>query len=63
MSTRWKGNFIYFSIELYVGIFSVLDAWVKSMKKRQQQGDVSKIEEMDMMSIKGRWGNGSTTRT
>jgi hypothetical protein len=63
MSTRWKGNFIYFSIELYVGICSVLDAWVKSMKKRQQQGDVSKIEEMDMMSIKGRWGNGSTTRT
>jgi hypothetical protein len=63
MSTRSKGNFINFSIELYVGICSVLDARVKSMKKRQQQGDVDKIEEMDMMSIKGRWGNGSTTCT
>jgi hypothetical protein len=35
----------------------------KSMKKSQQQGDDDKIEEMDMVSIKRRWGNGSTTRT
>jgi hypothetical protein len=28
MSTRWKGNFINFSIELYFGICSVLDAGV-----------------------------------
>jgi hypothetical protein len=35
----------------------------KSMKKRQQQGDDDKIEEMDMVSMKRRWGNGSTTRT
>jgi hypothetical protein len=35
----------------------------KSMKKSQQQGDDEKIEEMDMVSIKRRWGNGSTTRT
>jgi hypothetical protein len=33
------------------------------MKKRQQQGDDDKIEEMNMMSIKRRWSNGSTTRT
>jgi hypothetical protein len=33
------------------------------MKKRQQQGYDDKIEEMDMVSMKGRWGNGSTTRT
>jgi hypothetical protein len=35
----------------------------KSMKKGQQQGDDDKIEEMDMVSIKRRWGNGSTTCT
>jgi hypothetical protein len=35
----------------------------KSTKKRQRQGDDDKIEEMDMVSIKWRWGNGSTTRT
>jgi hypothetical protein len=38
-------------------------AWrSKSTKKRQQQGDDDKMEEMDMVSIKRRWGNGSTTR-
>jgi hypothetical protein len=35
----------------------------KSTKKRHQQGDDDKIEEMDMVSIKRRLGNGSTTRT
>jgi hypothetical protein len=35
----------------------------ESTKKRQQQGDDDKIEEMDMVSIKIRWVNGSTTRT
>jgi hypothetical protein len=35
----------------------------KSTKKSQQQGDDDKIEEMDMVSIKRRWGNGSTKRT
>jgi hypothetical protein len=35
----------------------------KSMKKRQQQGDDDKIEEMDTMIINRRWGNGPTTRT
>jgi hypothetical protein len=42
MSTRWKGNFTNFSIELYFGICSVLDAGVnprirvsnKAMKTR-----------------------------
>jgi hypothetical protein len=33
------------------------------MKNSQQQGDDDKIEQMDMVSIKRRWGNGSTTRT
>jgi hypothetical protein len=35
----------------------------KSTKKRQQQGDDDKMEEMDMVSIKRRWGNSSITRT
>jgi hypothetical protein len=35
----------------------------KSTKKRQQQGDDDKIEEMDTMIINRRWSNGSTTRT
>jgi hypothetical protein len=35
----------------------------KSMKKRQQQSDDDKIEEMDTMIINKRWGNGSRTRT
>jgi hypothetical protein len=35
----------------------------KSMKKSQQQGDRDNIEERDMVSIKRRWGNGSTTLT
>jgi hypothetical protein len=35
----------------------------KSTKKRQQQGDDDKIEEMDTMITIRRWGNGSTTRT
>jgi hypothetical protein len=35
----------------------------KSRKKKQQQSDDDKMEEMDMVSIKRRWGNGSTTRT
>jgi hypothetical protein len=33
------------------------------MKKKKQQGDDDKIEEIDMVSIKRRWGNGSTTCT
>jgi hypothetical protein len=35
----------------------------KSTKKSQQQGDDDKMEEMDKVSIKRRWGNDSTTRT
>jgi hypothetical protein len=35
----------------------------KSTKKRHQQRDDDKIEEMDMVSIKRRCGNDSTTRT
>jgi hypothetical protein len=35
----------------------------KSMKKRQKQGDDDKIEEMGTVTIKRRWGNGSTTLT
>jgi hypothetical protein len=33
MSTRWKGNFINFAIELYFGICSVLDAGVNPRRR------------------------------
>jgi hypothetical protein len=33
MSTRWKGNFIIFSIELYFGICSVLYAGVNPQRR------------------------------
>jgi hypothetical protein len=33
MSTRWKGNFINFSIELYFGICSVLGAGVNPWRR------------------------------
>jgi hypothetical protein len=33
MSTRWKGNFTNFSIELYFGICSVLDAGVNPQRR------------------------------
>jgi hypothetical protein len=33
MSTRWKGNFIKFSIELYFGICSVLNAGVNPRRR------------------------------
>jgi hypothetical protein len=33
MSTRWKGNFINFLIELYFGICSVLDAGVNPRRR------------------------------
>jgi hypothetical protein len=36
---------------------------VKSTKKIQQKGDDDKMEEMDMVSIKRRWRNSSTTHT
>jgi hypothetical protein len=36
MTTRWKGNFINFSIELYFDIFSVMDRG-KSIKKDSKE--------------------------
>ena len=35
----------------------------KSTDKRQQQDDDNKIEEMEMMTMKRRFGNGFTKRT
>jgi hypothetical protein len=51
MTTRWKGNFINFSIELYFDICSVLDR-EESIKKRQQGDDENKKEEMVMTTLK-----------
>jgi hypothetical protein len=54
MSTRWKDNFIKFSIELYFGIFSVLDAGLNPRRR---------VRNKVMTTIKRRWGNCSTTHT
>jgi hypothetical protein len=53
MTTRWKGNFINFSIDLYFDICSVLYR-EKSTKKRQQGDDENKKEEMAMTTLKRR---------
>jgi hypothetical protein len=58
MTTCWKGNFINFSIDLYLNIFSVLDRG-ESMKKRQQGDDENKKEEMVMTTLKRRTTNDS----
>jgi hypothetical protein len=47
MTTRWKGNFINFSIELYYDICSVLDRG-EIYEKIQQGDDENKKEEMVM---------------
>jgi hypothetical protein len=51
MTTRWKGNFIKFSIELYFDICSVLYRG-EIHKKRQQGDDEDKVEEMVMTTLK-----------
>jgi hypothetical protein len=42
MSTRWKGNFIKFSIELYFGICSVLDAGVNPRRRSSNKAMTTK---------------------
>jgi hypothetical protein len=62
MTTRWIGNFINFSIELY---FLYVLFWTegKSMKKRQQEDDENKKEEMVMTTLKRRATNDSIKHT
>jgi hypothetical protein len=62
MTTRWKDNFIKFSIELYFDICSVLDRG-KSMKKRQQGDDENKKKEMVMTTLKRGATNDSIKNT
>jgi hypothetical protein len=61
MTTRWKGNFINFSIELYFDICSGQRG--KSMKKRLQGDDENKKEEMVMTTFKRRVTNDSIKHT
>jgi hypothetical protein len=42
MSTRWKGNFINFSIELYFGICYVLDAGVNPRRRSSNKAMTTK---------------------
>jgi hypothetical protein len=62
MTTRWKGNFISFSIELYFYICSVLDRG-EIQEKRQQGDDENKKEEMVMTTFKRRATNDSIKHT
>jgi hypothetical protein len=62
MTTRWKGNFINFTIDVYFYICSVLDRG-GSMKKRQQGDDGNKKEEMVMTTLKRRATNDSIKQT
>jgi hypothetical protein len=62
MTTRWKGNFINFTIDLYFNIYSVLDRG-KSIKNRQQGDDENKKEEMVMTTLKRRATNDSIKHT
>jgi hypothetical protein len=62
MTTRWKGNLINFSIELY-SIYVLLWTEGKYMKKRQQGDDENKKEEMAMTTLKRRAGNDSIKYT
>ena len=62
MTTRWKGNFINISIDLYLYMFY----WVyrrDSMNKRQEQQDENKIEKMTMTTMKGSLGDAFIKRT
>jgi hypothetical protein len=38
MSTRWKGNFIKFSMEQYFGICSVMYTWENPRKNTAEAG-------------------------
>jgi hypothetical protein len=62
MTTRWKGNFINFSIELYFYICSVLDRG-EIHEKRQQGDDKNKKEEMVMTTLKRMATNHSIKHT
>jgi hypothetical protein len=47
----WKGNFINFSMKLYLDICSIVDRG-KSMKMRQQGDDENKKEEMVVTTMR-----------
>jgi hypothetical protein len=57
--SRWKGNFIKFSMEQYFGICSVLYTGENPRKKRQQQHDENKIVEMRTTTTKRSLDNAS----
>jgi hypothetical protein len=53
MITHWKGNFIAFSIELYLDKCSVLDRG-EIHEKETSRDDENKKEEMMMTTLKRR---------
>ena len=63
MTTRWKGNFINFSIELYFGICFVEYTGDIPQRKGQEQRDENKIEKMTMTTMKWSLGDVFIKRT
>jgi len=58
MTTRWKGNFINFSIELYFCICSILDARENPRRRGEEQRDENKVKEIRMTTMKRSLGSG-----
>jgi len=63
MTTRWKGNFINFSIELYFCICSILDAGENPRRRGEEQRDENKVKEIRMTTMKRSLGCGFIKHT
>jgi len=63
MTTRWKGNFINFSIELYFCICSILDAGENPRRRGEEQRDENKVKEIRMPTMKRSLGCGFIKHT
>ena len=63
MTTCWKGNFIKFSIELYFGICSILDAGENPRRRGEEQRDENKVKEIRMPTMKRSLGYGFIKHT
>ena len=63
MTTCWKGNFIKFSIELYFGIYSILDAGENQRRRGEEQRDENMVKEIRMPTMKRSLGCGFIKHT
>jgi len=63
MTTCWKGNFINFSIELYFGICSILNAGENPRRRGEEQRNENKVKEIRMPTMKRSLGCGFIKHT